>query len=66
MAFSTWATPQKAEVFGGRQSPHPAAAGFLHSLRKGWLCIWRVGSVTEVRAIKMLWLEMEEGDATEG
>jgi hypothetical protein len=30
--FSTWATPQKAEVFGGHQSPHPAAAGFFHSL----------------------------------
>jgi uncharacterized oligopeptide transporter (OPT) family protein len=30
--FSTWGTPQKAEVFGGRQSPHPAAAGFFHSL----------------------------------
>jgi hypothetical protein len=28
---SARATPQ-AEVFGGHQSPHPAAAGFFHSL----------------------------------
>ena len=31
--FSTQATPQKAKVFGGRRSPHPAAADVFHSLR---------------------------------
>jgi hypothetical protein len=30
--FSNCATPQKAKVFADRYSPHPAAAGFLHSL----------------------------------
>jgi hypothetical protein len=29
---STWATPQKAEVFEGRWSPRPAAAGFFQGL----------------------------------
>ncbi|MGA0038867.1 MAG: c-type cytochrome domain-containing protein [Pirellulales bacterium] len=32
-SFSTWATPPKAEVFGGREAPCRAAAGFFHSLR---------------------------------
>ncbi len=30
--FSIWATPQKADVFGGCRSPHPAAADLFHSL----------------------------------
>jgi len=33
--FSTWATPKKAEVFWGRRSPLPAAAGSFHSLPGG-------------------------------
>jgi hypothetical protein len=33
---STRATRQKAKIFMGRQSPHPAAAGFLHSLLRNW------------------------------
>jgi outer membrane protein assembly factor BamB len=30
--LSTWPTGQKAEVFDGRRSPHPAAADLFHSL----------------------------------
>jgi autotransporter-associated beta strand protein len=60
--FSTWATFKKAEVLGGRQSPHPAAAGFFHSL----LCAAFFCLVADVRAstpeLRGTWLTTTASD----
>ena len=42
--FPTRATPENAEGFRGCQAPHPAAAGFIHSLLAPQDAAGRVGA----------------------
>jgi hypothetical protein len=60
--FSTWATPQKAEVFGGRQSPHPSATGFFHSLLGGsYASVGTACGLLYALGLLVIWLVPADG-----